>query len=111
MLFSSRQREHLGKNIMRFMASLWGCQLALALSLASAAENQLDYSTDLLSTRHTDITAPTKLVVGASDANIVKVVAQILRRQHYLRLPINDEVSSKFLDRYLDSLDSFHIYF
>src|SRR5688572_2660167 len=28
-----------------------------------------------------------------------------------MRKPFNDEVSSKFLDRFLDSLDSQHIYF
>ena len=35
----------------------------------------------------------------------------LLQKQHYLRMPINDDVSSKFLDRYLDSLDNLHIYF
>jgi carboxyl-terminal processing protease len=64
--------------------------------------------TTLISTKHTNTTV---LVEGPNDINIVKFVAQILQRQHYLRLPINDEVSSRFLDRYLDSLDNLHIYF
>src|SRR5262245_25501414 len=59
--------------------------------------------------RHTNTAVP--LVEGPQDVTIVKFVAQILQRQHYLRPPINDEASSKFLDRYLDSLDNLHIYF
>jgi carboxyl-terminal processing protease len=62
----------------------------------------------LLSVRHTNVTA---LLEGPNDTNIVKVVAEILQSQHYLRLPLNDELSSRFFDRYLDSLDNLHIYF
>src|SRR5437867_186255 len=95
------------------LALFGGCQLAWLLSIAPAADiekgNQPEPSTDLFSTR--DINNATPLVAHPNDASIVRVVAQILRRQHYLRLPINDEVSSKFLDRYLDSLDSLHLYF
>src|SRR5882762_5043973 len=100
--------------MMRFVAFLLSHLAVLALSTTLAAQTggrtppSGDVSNDLFSTRHTD---PTPLVEGPNDANIVKVVAQILRRQHYLRLPINDEISSKFLDRYLDSLDNLHIYF
>jgi carboxyl-terminal processing protease len=85
---------------MRFIALLLSCQAALTLAAA-------EVDTALITTRHTNITS---LVEGPNDANIVKLVAQILQRQHYLRLQINDEVSSRFLDRYLDSLDNLHIY-
>jgi carboxyl-terminal processing protease len=51
------------------------------------------------------------LEAGPNDSNITKVAAAILERGHYLRQPINDEISAKFLDRYLDSLDNLHIYF
>jgi len=113
MLFSSFKREHFGKNNMRVLALFLSCQLVMTLSPAPAAEHEVralasEPATDLFSTRHTNATP---LVGNPSDANILKVVAQILRRQHYLRLPINDEVSSKFLDRYLDSLDNLHLYF
>ncbi|PYI99770.1 MAG: hypothetical protein DME25_22250 [Verrucomicrobia bacterium] len=90
------------------------CLAALTLGVAPAAENDpkalapLDSPTDLFNTRPTNATP---LVEGQNDANVVKLVAQILRRQHYLRLPIDDETSSKFLDRYLDSLDNLHLYF
>ncbi|HYV30110.1 MAG TPA: hypothetical protein VEO53_03205, partial [Candidatus Binatia bacterium] len=93
---------------------LLSCLAALTLGVAPAAENDpkalapLDSPTDLFNTRPTNATP---LVEGQNDANVVKLVAQILRRQHYLRLPIDDETSSKFLDRYLDSLDNLHLYF
>ncbi|HUR46858.1 MAG TPA: carboxy terminal-processing peptidase [Candidatus Saccharimonadales bacterium] len=51
------------------------------------------------------------LVPGPNDANISKVVATILEKGHYLRQDFNDEISSRFLDRYLDSLDNLHLYF
>jgi carboxyl-terminal processing protease len=54
---------------------------------------------------------PVPLTPGPNDSNIAKVAATILEKGHYLRQPLNDEISSKFLDRYLDSLDNLHIYF
>jgi carboxyl-terminal processing protease len=51
------------------------------------------------------------LAPGPYDTNITRLTESILERHHYLRQPINDEVSSKFLDRYLDLLDNLHIYF
>src|SRR6185503_17710741 len=42
---------------------------------------------------------------------IVQFVARLLQHQHYLQMPVNDDVSSKFLDRYIDSWDNLHIYF
>jgi carboxyl-terminal processing protease len=62
----------------------------------------------LISSKHTNATP---LVAGSNDTNIVKVVAAILSRQHYQRKPINDDVSSKFLDRYLEALDNLRLYF
>src|SRR4026207_2540106 len=53
----------------------------------------------------------TVLVAGPNDELIARVTARMLERQHYLRKPFNDEVSSKFLDRYLDMLDGQHMYF
>lgn len=80
------------------------CWLA-AFSL-SAAENGTN---DHITVR--TITNAVPLVAGANDGNIAKVVSTILERGHYLRQTFNDEVSSQFLDRYLDSLDNLHIYF
>jgi carboxyl-terminal processing protease len=54
---------------------------------------------------------PVPLTSGPNDSNIARVVSMILERGHYLRQPLDDEISSKFLDRYLDSFDNLHIYF
>lgn len=80
------------------------CWLA-AFSLG-AAENGTN---DHIAVR--TITNAIPLVPGANEGNISKVVATILERGHYLRQTFDDEVSAKFLDRYLDSLDNLHIYF
>ena len=65
----------------------------------------------LITSRHTTVPSPVALVEGAGDANIVKLVAQLLQVQHYSRMKFDNAVSSRFLDRYLDSLDNLHIYF
>src|SRR5687768_4705849 len=89
---------------MRLLALvLLACHLAVAWS-GLVAQNNAEQA--LLAR-----TNGTVLVPGPNDPLIAKVTARMLERQHYLRKPFNDEVSSKFLDRYLDSLDSQHIYF
>ena len=94
---------------MRFIALLL---ISLAGPLLTPLLGQVEPKTDLFSTRHTNaIPAPVPLVEGTKDATIVQFVARLLQHQHYLQMPVNDDVSSKFLDRYLDSLDTFHLYF
>src|SRR5260221_13096960 len=90
---------------MRLIVLLLGSLLASTLTGRAAVET---VETTLVSSRHTNATP---LIEGPNDPSIVKFVTQILRRQHYLRLAINDEASSKFFDRYLDSLDAMHLYF
>ncbi len=90
---------------MRLFVLLLGCHLAWTVA---AADKSTVLDTTLVSSRHTNATP---LFEGDKDADIVRVVASLLQSQHYLQMRINDDVSSKFLDRYLDSLDSLHIYF
>jgi carboxyl-terminal processing protease len=80
--------------------------LNLALFRGTAAVETIDKT--LLARPGTNGTA---LVAGPNDPLIARVTARMLERQHYLRKPFNDEVSSKFLDRYLDMLDGQHMYF
>ena len=108
MLFTCVAPEHFRKKFMRpisFLLPGLSGLVALTVSLTAAAADDT-----LLSNRHTN-SAPTPLFEGTRDPEIVQFVAQILQRQHYLRMPINDDVASKFLDRYLDSLDALHVYF
>jgi carboxyl-terminal processing protease len=48
---------------------------------------------------------------GPIDGPIALVTAQMLQRFHYLRQPFNDAVSSKFLDRYIETYDPQHLHF
>ncbi|MDB6026100.1 MAG: carboxyl-terminal processing protease [Verrucomicrobiales bacterium] len=62
-----------------------------------------------------DVTA--KKAAGSTSApdeterNIARLVGKMLERSHYSQTPFDDAVSSKFLDRYLDTLDGMHIHF
>jgi carboxyl-terminal processing protease len=40
-----------------------------------------------------------------------KEIINSLKQRHYLKIPIDDQLSAKFLSRYLDELDPNHIYF
>ena len=51
------------------------------------------------------------LTPGPDDTNITRIVAAIMERSNYLKQRLNTNTASKFLDRYLDTLDSLHLYF
>ncbi len=46
-----------------------------------------------------------------TEANIARLSARILERSHYLQHPLDDEMSSRFFDRYLETLDGLHLHF
>lgn len=48
---------------------------------------------------------------GPLDGQIAMVTAKLLEQYHYLREPFDGALSSKFLDRYVEVLDSQHLYF
>jgi carboxyl-terminal processing protease len=48
---------------------------------------------------------------GPMDGEIASVTARMLEHNHYLQMPFNDVVSSKFLDRYIETLDPMHLHF
>ena len=54
---------------------------------------------------------PAPLVASAHEPDIVRVVGQILQRSHYSGQVLDDEISSQFFDRFLNSLDPQHLYF
>jgi carboxyl-terminal processing protease len=51
------------------------------------------------------------LAPGPLDGPIALVTARMLERFQYLRQPFNDTVSSKFLDRYIETFDPQHLHF
>jgi carboxyl-terminal processing protease len=88
---------------MRFFALFVCWSLAFSLPAAVPPPDQT-----LITRKHTNLV---HLAPGPNEASIARVTATILERGHYLRQPFNDEISSKFLDRYLDALDNLHLYF
>src|ERR1041385_1556579 len=88
---------------MRFLSILIFLKVAFALT---AAETPSDFAPASPKPGH-----EAKLAPGPNDANIAKLVARILEKSHYLQQPFDNEIASKFLDRYLDSFDPAHIYF
>ncbi|MEM8684308.1 MAG: carboxy terminal-processing peptidase [Pseudomonadota bacterium] len=73
---------------------------ALLLALAApsiAADTGVDYSSDDLQPelRHEEIAA---------------LVTQFMQKSHYLHVSVNDELSSRMLDKYLESLDGNRMY-
>jgi carboxyl-terminal processing protease len=72
------------------------------LSLASTNTQVL---LDIASRAHKPLTP------GASDSNIARLVARILVQSHYLQQPLDNAMSGKFLDRYIDVLDGMHMHF
>ncbi|HEY0432949.1 MAG TPA: hypothetical protein VGC95_03710, partial [Chitinophagaceae bacterium] len=88
---------------MRVITVLFCWLLAFGLRAADSTESQA-----LITKNHTNLV---RLAQGPNEASIARVAATILERGHYLKQQFNDEISSKFLDRYLDSLDNLHIYF
>jgi carboxyl-terminal processing protease len=48
---------------------------------------------------------------GPADGRIAFITAGMLQQHHYLRQKFDDSVSSKFLDRYLETLDPQHLHF
>jgi carboxyl-terminal processing protease len=53
----------------------------------------------------------TRPVPGPNDAGIAHVTARLLETFHYSQLPLDTEMSGKFFDGYLESLDSQHLHF
>src|SRR5262244_1733379 len=48
---------------------------------------------------------------AATDAEITRLTSKILEKSQFAHHPLDDELAGKFLDRYLDTLDSQHMMF
>jgi carboxyl-terminal processing protease len=56
-------------------------------------------------------TVPPADAADPTDVNIAQVESDVLQTWQYSQHPFDREISSRFLDRYLESLDYSHIYF
>src|SRR5262245_50740541 len=55
--------------------------------------------------------AAKELGPGQYDASVAYVTARLLERNHYRQHPFDNQISEKFLDRYLEAFDPQHIHF
>jgi carboxyl-terminal processing protease len=96
--------------LIRFTAALLvagSCSLLAAVNQAQIEKRD----TTLVSERYTDAAPHRPLTPGPDDGRIARVTGAFLERGHYSQQKFDDSVSSKFLDRYLDSLDPAHLIF
>ena len=93
---------------MRIIACILGFQIAFSTLGAEKVIEASGAEKTLLSQKFTN---GVNLVPGPDDANISKVTARILERNHYLRQNFNDEVSSKLFDKYVEALDNLRLFF
>jgi carboxyl-terminal processing protease len=64
-----------------------------------------------LATQLAKFTTTPRPAPGTNDGRIAYMTALMLREMHYLHLTLDANLSSRFLDRYLDTLDPRHIHF
>src|SRR4051812_19931253 len=83
--------------------------VAGSFALNAAVNRDERRDTTLVSERNGAPHGP--LVPGPDDGKIAEVTGAFLERGHYSQQPLDDSVSSKFLDRYLDALDPAHLIF
>lgn len=92
---------------MRFLAFIIAL-LVPSLGLRAAVDQT---ETLLISERHTNAFKWQPLEPGPDDKLIARAAATYLERGHYIQQPFDDDVSSKFFDKYLDALDPAHMLF
>ncbi len=85
--------------------------LVATVGLHAAQALKPESDTPLITERHTNGFKPRPLVPGPDDSKIARYASAILERNHYSQQRLDDEVSSKFLDKYLDALDPAHLVF
>lgn len=102
--------------VLRAKAS--GCaRFALLSAITNMKFRQLSVATlaflalALLPLRSLAVTEWKPLQPGPNDATTAILTARMLERAHYSQQPFNNEISSKFLDHYLNALDPQHIFF
>ncbi|MBC8002158.1 MAG: carboxy terminal-processing peptidase [Opitutaceae bacterium] len=80
----------------KFAVSLLLLGLVVRLSAAEIEKRTTDASSEKTS---------------KSEGNIATLLARILERSHYTLHPLDDEISNKLFDRYLEMLDGQHLHF
>ncbi len=64
-----------------------------------------------MATQGAEVSAATKAANNETESNIAQLICKLLERSHYSQREFDDDVSSKFLDRYIEALDQQHLHF
>src|SRR5437660_4141206 len=83
------------RSLLRYLQLLLSCSLALSLGAASSNSAQPADT----------VTNAAPVVPGRTDGRIAFVTAKLLQLSHYSKQPFDAALSSKFYDRYLETLD------
>lgn len=98
---ASRKNSHRSRRALyRFIAILC-CVPAFAIVPSSL----------VVATGNTATAAATVLAPTDRERRVSKLVSTVIERSHYRQSPINDQISSLVLDKYLDALDGQHSFF
>ena len=95
---------------MRFRFPVFPAHLALAFGCGFFLTAQAALPTDPSPAQMLQL-SETGGSVDPTDANIATIAADVLQTWQYEQHPFDKDISSKFLDRYLDTLDYSHMYF
>jgi carboxyl-terminal processing protease len=92
----------------------WLCA-SLLLPLGAPAETvqkpQVQDGRTILATELAKFSSTPPPTQGPNDGRVACMTALMLEQMHYLHLDFDSKLSSRFLDRYLDTLDPRHIHF
>ncbi|MEO7296993.1 MAG: carboxy terminal-processing peptidase [Verrucomicrobiota bacterium] len=87
--------------------------LFLSFAFSLGAAEPVSEAIEVLKTRIVK-SSPATSTEGAADQrtekNIARITAKLLEQIHYSQRPFDDELSSKLLDRYMDTLDGMHLH-
>jgi carboxyl-terminal processing protease len=83
----------------------------LGLSIWAAENSVPQDSPPATSEQIAPLASVKPIVPGPADGRIAFITARMLEQLHYLKQPFDGSISSKFLDRYLETLDPQHMHF
>jgi carboxyl-terminal processing protease len=91
-------------------ARLWAADPRTEAIPPASAPAGLDPFAELI-TLATKYATPMPLLPGPYDGGVASLTARMLTNTHYLRRPVDAEMSERFLRRYFDLLDPLHLHF
>src|SRR5258706_6362530 len=97
--------------VLRFLWLVLGVQLARPLYAAEALDRSSRAGKPALAEGQEKPINVVPITPGKTDGRIACVTANLLEQAHYSKQPFDRSVSSKFFDRYLETLDPQHLHF